>query len=143
MVNGKVFCLPVFSVPKERDWCHMKTKTWIDITCFQFFALSYNNFESTVLYFDQQMHACACVRMVENYKKHLKMMKKIPLSSSTWEKRRKKFFAFICEPYVSLLSAWRKRYFFHHFRMFLIVFEQSTQSFLLFSGSFKKNLLSS
>ena len=30
-----------------------------------------------VVYFDQQMHACACVPMVENDKKHLKMMKKV------------------------------------------------------------------
>ena len=29
------------------------------------------------MYFDQQTHACACVRMVENDKKHSKMMKKV------------------------------------------------------------------
>ena len=29
-----------------------------------------------VVYFDQQTHACACIRMVENDEKHWKMMKK-------------------------------------------------------------------
>ena len=29
-----------------------------------------------VVYFDQQMHACACVGMVENYEKHSKIIEK-------------------------------------------------------------------
>ena len=39
----------------------------------------------SVVYFDQQTHACACVRMVENNNKHLIMMKKVPFSSCTQE----------------------------------------------------------
>ena len=35
----------------------------------------------TVVYFDQQRHACARVRMVENDQKHLKMSKKVSFSS--------------------------------------------------------------
>ena len=35
------------------------------------------------MYFDQQMHACAC--MVENDKKHWKMMKKVPFPSCARE----------------------------------------------------------
>ena len=34
-----------------------------------------------VVYFDQRMHACACVCMVENDQKHKKMMKKVHFSS--------------------------------------------------------------
>ena len=40
---------------------------------------------TSVVYFDQQKHACACVCMVEHDKKHSKMMKKVPFSSCTWE----------------------------------------------------------
>ena len=36
---------------------------------------------TAVVYFDQRKHACACVRMVENVQKHLKMSKKVPFSS--------------------------------------------------------------
>ena len=50
---------------------------------------------STVVCFDQRMHACSCICMVENNEKHSKIMKKIPFSSCTWEahvvKLRKKF----------------------------------------------------
>ena len=35
------------------------------------------------------------------------------------------FFIFLREPYVSLSCAWWKRYFFTHFRMFLIVFDHA------------------
>ena len=38
-----------------------------------------------VVYFDQQTHACACVRMVENDQKHKKIMKKVPFCSCTPE----------------------------------------------------------
>ena len=37
--------------------------------------LLYEGF-SLVVYFDQQTHACACIRMVENDQKHSKMSKK-------------------------------------------------------------------
>ena len=37
------------------------------------------------MYFDQQTHACACVHMVKNNEKHLKMIKKVLLSSYTRE----------------------------------------------------------
>ena len=51
------------------------------------------------------MHACACVRMVKNDQKH--------------SKRSKTFFiGFLCKPYMSLLCAWWKRYFFTHFQVF-------------------------
>ena len=36
------------------------------------------------------------------------------------------FFLFLHEPYMSLSYTWRKRYFFHHFRMFLIVFDHAS-----------------
>ena len=42
----------------------------------------YNMF---VVYFDQQMHACACVRIVENDQKHWKMKKKVPFPSCVLE----------------------------------------------------------
>ena len=35
----------------------------------------------SVVYLDQHMHACACVRMIENDKKHLKLIKKVPFAS--------------------------------------------------------------
>ena len=38
-----------------------------------------------VVYFDQQMHACACVRMVENDQNHCKMSKKVLFSSCVRE----------------------------------------------------------
>ena len=34
-----------------------------------------------VVYFDQQMHVCACVHMVKKYEKHSKIMKKVPFPS--------------------------------------------------------------
>ena len=38
----------------------------------------FNNFPNTgVVYFDQWMHACACVSMVENDQKHSKISKKV------------------------------------------------------------------
>ena len=51
------------------------------------FGLMGNSF---VVYFDQRTHACACVRMVENDKKHKKMMKKVPFGSCTREAREEK-----------------------------------------------------
>ena len=49
-----------------------------------------------VVYFDQQMHACAHIRMVENDQKHAKMSsKKVPFSSCAREaqgSRRKTYF---------------------------------------------------
>ena len=39
--------------------------------------------------FDQQMNAWACVHMVENDKKPLKMMKKVPFSSCAQEAHEK------------------------------------------------------
>ena len=45
---------------------------------------SYTEADSTyVVYFDQRMHACSCVSMVENDKKHLKIMKKVHFPSCT------------------------------------------------------------
>ena len=38
-----------------------------------------------VVYFNQQTHACTCVRMVENDQKHSKMSKKVPFSSCARE----------------------------------------------------------
>ena len=43
------------------------------------------HYKSIVVYFDQRMHACACVCMVENDQKHSKMSKKVPFSSCTQE----------------------------------------------------------
>ena len=47
------------------------------------------------MYFNQQMHNCACVHMVEIDWKHWKIMKKVPFPSYTreahQEKQRKKF----------------------------------------------------
>ena len=37
--------------------------------------MQYFSQNTNVVYFDQQMHACACVGMVENDQKHLKMIK--------------------------------------------------------------------
>ena len=37
--------------------------------------------EVLVVYFDQGMHVCACVHMVENDEKHWKMMKEVPFPS--------------------------------------------------------------
>ena len=34
-------------------------------------------YSATIAYFDQRLHACACVRIVENDEKHWKMMKKV------------------------------------------------------------------
>ena len=39
----------------------------------------------SVLYLDQWTHACACIRMVENDQKHLKISKKVPIISCTRE----------------------------------------------------------
>ena len=50
------------------------------INC-DFFVLS----ETCVVYFDQQVHACAFVRMVENDRKHSKMMIKVPFPSCVRE----------------------------------------------------------
>ena len=33
------------------------------------------------MFFDQQMHACACICMFKNDQKHLKIIKKLPFSS--------------------------------------------------------------
>ena len=41
------------------------------------------------MYFDQQTHACACICMVKNDKKHLKIMKKVPFSSCAWEAHKR------------------------------------------------------
>ena len=41
--------------------------------------------KTIVVYFDQQMHACACISMVENNEKHSKMMKKLPFPSCARE----------------------------------------------------------
>ena len=50
-----------------------------------------------VVYFDQQSHACACVRMVENDHKHKKMMKKVYFPSCVQEAH-----VFLHAPYMSL-----------------------------------------
>ena len=63
---------------------------------------------SDVVYFDQLMHACACVRMVENGQKHQTF-----------------FFVFLCKPLMCLSCTWWKRYFFDHFPMFFIVFNHA------------------
>ena len=39
----------------------------------------------SVVYFNQQTHACTCVRMVNNNEKHWKMMKKVPFPSCAQE----------------------------------------------------------
>ena len=82
-----------------------------------------------VVYFDQQTHAWACVRMVENNKKHSKMMKKVPFSSCVWVStsfweslpmtdQQTFFFVFLREPYVSFSCAWYKGAFFIIFLCF-------------------------
>ena len=40
---------------------------------------------TVVVYFNQRMHACACVRMVENDRKLSKIMKKVPFLSCVRE----------------------------------------------------------
>ena len=55
------------------------------------------------------MHACACICMVKNNRKHSKIMKKV----------------FLHEPYMSLSHAWWKKYFFHDFQMFSIIFDHA------------------
>ena len=42
-----------------------------------------------VVYFDQQMHACACIGMVENNENHSKMMKKVPFPSCAREAHKR------------------------------------------------------
>ena len=39
----------------------------------------------TVVYFNQQMHACACIQMVKNDNKHSKKMNKVPFSTCARE----------------------------------------------------------
>ena len=57
------------------------------------------------MYFEQQTHACACVRMVENNGKHSRITKKV------------------LKPYMNLSYAWWRRYFFQDFQMFFIFFD--------------------
>ena len=61
-----------------------------------------------VVYFDQQMHACACVRMVENDQKHSKMSKKSIFfiistrSSRKARQEKQKKIVFLREPLVCI-----------------------------------------
>ena len=43
----------------------------------------------------------------------------------TFENDEKKIFVFLHAPYMSLPCTWMKRYFFHHFQMFLYVFDHA------------------
>ena len=83
---------------------------------------------SFVVYFDQRTHACACICMVENNQKHSKIRRLgvnqlLGVTPNPWPTTF--FFVFLREPLLSLSCAWWKRYFFTHFRVFLIVFDHA------------------
>ena len=67
--------------------------------------------------------------MVKNDEKHWKIMKKVPFPSCAQEahvrRMKKNVEKSLHEPYISLLYAWWKRYFFHDFRMFSILFDHA------------------
>ena len=77
-----------------------------------------------VVCFDQPMHACACLLMVKNDGKHLKIVKSTSFRESLpIADQQLFFFVFLHGSHMSLLWAWWKRYFFssfsnvfHHFR---------------------------
>ena len=63
----RIFCLQ-FQIYDKQDWLKPISRL-----------------SQTVVYFDQQTHACACICMVENDEKHWKMMKKVPFLSCARE----------------------------------------------------------
>ena len=68
--------------------------------------------------------------VVKRTKKNSKWATSFWVSTSFWESlpiadQQTFFFIFLHEPYMSLSYTWWKSYFFHHFPMFLIVFEHT------------------
>ena len=64
--------------------------------------------------------ANACLRMVENDEKHWKNHEKNKIPNE--QPAFRSHFIFLHEPYMRLLCAWWKMYFFHDFWVFSIVF---------------------
>ena len=74
-----------------------------------------------VVYFDQRMHACACICMVKNNEKHQKSWKStffIMHMIGSWRKKRKKWLP---------KAGW---HFFHDYQMFFTVFDHANATLL-------------
>ena len=124
--------------PSSNCWKkYKKMKTWIHLVELNYivkfprsmmkmelkisFDLVYSD-APPVVYFDQRLHACACLCMVENNKKTLKNCQNTKFQMSTRfgshsiADQQTVFFIFLQTNNLS--CSWRKRYFFDDFRMF-------------------------
>ena len=125
--------MPIENQPRKVPRCNLEfesfqqiMKAGLNITSAARFAAIWATFWTIwwpifFVYFDQQTHACACVRMVENDKKHSKMMKKVL------------FLLFAREALVRRMKKNEEKS--HNFWMFFIVFNHANAcaSMLLWS----------
>ena len=77
------FFVVVAVVNKPHSWCSL-FDGWAQTESIHRWLINQQLY-MFVVYFDQQMHACACVRMIKNDEKHCRMMKKVPFPSCPQE----------------------------------------------------------